>query len=87
MSDLQPNTVLFALIAAVAASRLLGSLFRRLRQPPVIGEMVAGFLLGPSAFGFIAPRRGGLPVSPGADPLSRNYRAFLGNSVHVPRRA
>lgn len=42
-----------ALILALA--RLLGWAFRRIRQPQVIGEMVAGILLGPSLLGWLAP--------------------------------
>lgn len=33
--------------------RLLAKLLQRIRQPMVIGEIVAGVLLGPSAFGQI----------------------------------
>src|SRR4029077_17653617 len=32
-----------------------GALFRRIGQPPVIGEIVAGILLGPSLLGAVAP--------------------------------
>ncbi|HEX8695919.1 MAG TPA: cation:proton antiporter [Longimicrobium sp.] len=39
----------------VAAARLVGVLFRRIRQPQVMGEMVAGILLGPSLLGWAAP--------------------------------
>lgn len=39
----------------IAAARLLGVAFRRLQQPQVIGEVVAGILLGPSLLGWIAP--------------------------------
>ena len=35
--------------------RLVGGLARRLGQPQVVGEMIAGVLLGPSFFGWIAP--------------------------------
>jgi len=45
--------VQFAVILAVC--RALGWAFARLRQPLVVAEMVAGFLLGPSFFGAIAP--------------------------------
>jgi Kef-type K+ transport system membrane component KefB len=47
--------ILFALVVIIALSRLLGALFRRLRQPPVIGEVIAGIVLGPSLFGRLAP--------------------------------
>ncbi len=47
--------VLLALAAVVAAGQLLGRLFRLLGQPPVIGEVLAGILLGPSLLGRIWP--------------------------------
>jgi Kef-type K+ transport system membrane component KefB len=40
----------------LATCRLFGWLVRRcLRQPPVIGEMIAGVVLGPSLLGLLAP--------------------------------
>ena len=39
----------------LAASYSVGWLLRKLRQPQVVGEMVAGIMLGPSLFGWIAP--------------------------------
>jgi Kef-type K+ transport system membrane component KefB len=52
-----PNLlVLIAQIGVVLiAARLVGTVFRRLRQPQVVGEMVAGILLGPSLLGWAAP--------------------------------
>jgi Kef-type K+ transport system membrane component KefB len=47
--------VLVALVTILAASRAMGILFRAVRQPPVIGEIVAGLLLGPSLLGKLAP--------------------------------
>jgi len=47
--------LLLQVIVIVLAARTLGSLFRRIGQPPVIGEMIAGILLGPSLLGFLAP--------------------------------
>ncbi len=43
--------VLLALAAVIAAGALLSRLFRRFGQPPVIGEVMAGILLGPSLLG------------------------------------
>jgi Kef-type K+ transport system membrane component KefB len=43
--------VLVALSAVILAGRLLGAVFTRLGQPPVIGEVMAGILLGPSLLG------------------------------------
>lgn len=36
-------------------ARLIGWIFRLLHQPRVVGEMVAGILLGPSLLGWLAP--------------------------------
>ncbi|HUR27288.1 MAG TPA: cation:proton antiporter, partial [Planctomycetota bacterium] len=47
--------VLLAVIVVLLASRGLGELFKKLDQPPVIGEMVAGIMIGPSLLGRISP--------------------------------
>ena len=41
--------VLLALAVVIVAARALGALFASCNQPPVIGEVVAGILLGPVA--------------------------------------
>ncbi|MDG4789233.1 cation:proton antiporter [Micromonospora sp. WMMD1102] len=43
--------LLLALAVIIAAARGLGAVARRLGQPPVVGEIAAGVLLGPSLFG------------------------------------
>lgn len=43
------------LTVIIAACRVCGLFMRRIGQPPVIGEMVAGVLLGPSLLGLLAP--------------------------------
>jgi K+:H+ antiporter len=57
--------LLLQLIVIVAATRSMGALFTRMGQPAVIGEMLAGILLGPSLLGWLAPRAEGFlfPVS------------------------
>jgi len=47
--------VLLTLTVVLVVARLLGALFRRFQQPPVIGEVLAGILLGPSLLGRVAP--------------------------------
>ena len=47
--------VLLALVAIIVAGRGLGLLFTWIGQPPVIGEVIAGILLGPSFLGRISP--------------------------------
>src|SRR5258708_10026426 len=48
--------VLVALVVIVIAARILGSIFRWLHQPQVMGEVVAGLVLGPSFLGGLAPQ-------------------------------
>ena len=43
------------MLVIIVAARVLGWVFVRLGQPAVIGEIVAGVLLGPSLFGAVAP--------------------------------
>lgn len=47
--------LLLQLIVIVLAARMLGALAARVKQPPVIGEIAAGVLLGPSLLGWVAP--------------------------------
>lgn len=47
--------VLLALAVVIITARICGALCQRLHQPAVIGEVIAGLLLGPSLFGRIAP--------------------------------
>lgn len=49
------SILLLQVVLIVAAARGLGLLFRKIGQPPVIGEIVAGILLGPSLLGAVAP--------------------------------
>ena len=50
---------LFHLVLQIAvilvAARLVGFLFQKIHQPQVMGEMVAGILLGPSLLGWLVP--------------------------------
>lgn len=54
----QQDLILFFLQVCVmlATALLCGEAMRRLHQPAVLGEIVGGILLGPTAFGAIAPR-------------------------------
>ena len=47
--------VLLALAAVIALGRALGGILRYVGQPPVIGEVLAGIMLGPSLLGWLAP--------------------------------
>jgi Kef-type K+ transport system membrane component KefB len=47
--------LLIALVAIILLGRWLGKLFEKIHQPRVIGEMVAGIMLGPSLLGRVWP--------------------------------
>ena len=51
MSNADLTTIFFLLLALVASAQLLGWLFVRLRQPKVVGEILAGVVLGPALIG------------------------------------
>ena len=55
--DLTELTIHFFMQLAIilAACRVVGFLARKLGQPQVVGEMIAGVLLGPSLFGALLP--------------------------------
>ena len=48
--------LLTQIIVILVAARLTGALVRRLGQPQVVGEMIAGIALGPSLLGAYAPQ-------------------------------
>ncbi len=47
--------VLIEILIVIGGSRLVGWAFRSIKQPLVIGEIVAGIALGPSFLGWVAP--------------------------------
>ena len=75
-SDFGSLTIFLFLL--LAAARVLGYAFTRLRQPKVIGEILAGVLLGPSLLGRFAPTVSAaiLPLHQGAA-ASAQYAAVL----------
>jgi len=61
----------------IALGHVLAVLFRRLGQPAVIGEMVAGIILGPSVLGAFAPElREWLMPTPELDPSGQVLSAL-----------
>ena len=49
------SILLLQLIIIIVVAKFFGSIFRRIGQPPVMGEMVAGIVLGPSVLGWVWP--------------------------------
>src|SRR6185503_1775956 len=55
MAQLQLPLLIVQIGVVLVAARLVGGVFRRMKQPQVMGEMVAGIMLGPSLLGSVAP--------------------------------
>ena len=51
MSNSDLTSILFILLLLVGLAQVLGSLFVKLRQPKVVGEILAGVVLGPALIG------------------------------------
>ena len=60
--------LLLALFVILVVARLVGVLFKRIGQPPVIGEVVAGILLGPSLLGRVWPAGSAFLLPPAMAP-------------------
>jgi Kef-type K+ transport system membrane component KefB len=50
------SILLLQIIVILVMAGLFRRLFRRIHQPPVMGEMIAGIVLGPSVLGLIYPQ-------------------------------
>lgn len=44
-----------AMLTVFGAAKLMAEVFERLRQPAIVGEILAGVLIGPSVLGWMAP--------------------------------
>jgi Kef-type K+ transport system membrane component KefB len=53
-----PNlfTLVLQIAVILAVCRVVGTLFQKIHQPRVVGEMFAGIMLGPSLLGWVAPQ-------------------------------
>jgi Kef-type K+ transport system membrane component KefB len=63
--------VLLTLAAVLVTGRVLGILLAKIRQPPVIGEVLAGIVLGPSLLGHFAPAVASAMLPPSIAPQLR----------------
>jgi Kef-type K+ transport system membrane component KefB len=58
MENLTPQNIMVIFLSLgilLGAARVLGELAQRMRQPAVLGELLAGVLLGPTVLGRLAP--------------------------------
>ena len=64
----QDNTMIARLLVSLAVimatSQGLGKLMARIQQPPVMGEVLGGILLGPSLLGWVWPQAGAFLFAP-----------------------
>jgi Kef-type K+ transport system membrane component KefB len=74
--------VLLTLTAVMITGRFLGALLRSVGQPPVIGEVLAGILLGPSLVGRLAPGLSAYILPPEVAPFL-NVVAQLGVILYM----
>ncbi|MDQ3968752.1 MAG: cation:proton antiporter, partial [Thermoproteota archaeon] len=44
-----------SIIIILVAARVLGEVFQRIGQPPLVGELLAGLIIGPSILGLVLP--------------------------------
>ena len=52
---MQVEEFLIGIVIILVVAKLFGELFRRLKQPALVGELLAGMILGPSLFGLFHP--------------------------------
>jgi Kef-type K+ transport system membrane component KefB len=50
-----PAQIPLAMLMIFGSAKLLAEVFARLRTPAIVGEILAGFLIGPAVLGWIAP--------------------------------
>ena len=54
-ASVEHASVLLTLFLIIAAAKLMAEIFERLRQPAVVGEILAGVIIGPSVLGWVQP--------------------------------
>ncbi|MBF0469159.1 MAG: cation:proton antiporter [Desulfamplus sp.] len=68
MEKLTPHNIMLMLLSLgilLGVARILGEIAQRFRQPAVVGELLAGVLLGPTVLGSLAPGLGLFLFPPG----------------------
>ncbi len=80
MSAAEFGSFTLLLFLLISAAQLFGHAFVRLRQPRVVGEILAGIMLGPSVLGYVAPDLSSaiLPAGENAGAVALKYQAVIG---------
>ena len=71
------SLLLIQIVVIVSSSKLLASLVKKIGQPMVMGEIIAGILLGPSVLGHFFPEVSGFIFQPESLP-NLNFLSQLG---------
>jgi Kef-type K+ transport system membrane component KefB len=54
-ANVESAKILFALFVMIASAKLLAELFERMKQPAVVGEILAGVIIGPGVLRIVEP--------------------------------
>lgn len=54
-ASVENAAVLLDLFIILASAKVMAEIFERIRQPAVVGEIIAGVIIGPSLLGWVAP--------------------------------
>ena len=54
-ANVEHSTIFLSLFLILAAAKLMAEICERLRQPAVVGEILAGVVIGPSLLGWVQP--------------------------------
>ena len=54
--------IILPILIILVCAKISGEIFARMRQQPIIGEMMAGVMLGPSILNLISPEMNGIDV-------------------------
>src|SRR6266545_2735064 len=55
LTDSGPARIPLSMLIVFASAKLMAELFERLNQPGLVGEILAGVIIGPSVLGWLAP--------------------------------
>jgi len=76
MSEQEIGSLTLILVLILGLAHLLGHIFSRLRQPRVIGEILAGLVVGPTVFGSCLPSLYGRLFQPGT-PTGAKFESVI----------
>lgn len=83
MSSSEFGSFALALVLLIVTAQVLGLAFAKLRQPRVVGEILAGILLGPNVLGHVLPGISAMVFSPGTTAVGVKYAAVMGFLYHL----